>query len=441
MQLKKIISYFFIYIVFTSLINIVQAKASTPTWTFTPLTNTTITVPSNGQKSIVYRVTNNSPFGKRLVIKHMDGVTQASICIAAGKGKGDNTCQLSLNIDGSKLPNNGLKSGPVLCQANSKDKPDNNACYQPSTNQQVNITKGDEAFFTIGGNISNLSTSGLVLQNNAGDDLSVASGAASFQFQAPIPFGDNYNVTVAQQPTGQTCTVSNGSGSNIIGNINNISISCSVNTFTIGGDVAGLSASGLVLQNNGADDLSIASGATSFMFATPVAYDGSYNVTVLQQPVGQTCTVSNGSSSNVTGNISSVGITCSVNSFTIGGNIANLVSDGLVLRNNGSDDLSISAGSTSFTFAAHVAYGGSYNVTVQQQPVGQSCVVSNGSDTNVTANVTNVYLTCTNISILLSSASPVGSAYPSLISSDGTRVIYYEANSAGYDQVYAILII
>lgn len=248
--------------------------------------------------------------------------------------------------------------------------------------------------YTIGGTITGLSASGLVLRNNGGDDLLVPSGATSFQFATPVAYGSSYNVTVATQPTGLTCSVSNDSGINVTADITSVSITCNILSYTIGGSVTGLSASGLVLRNNGGDDLVVASGASTFQFATPVAYAGSYNVTVATQPTGLTCTVSNASGINVTSDVSSVIITCSVSNYTIGGSISGLTDSGLVLRNNGGDDLLVPAGSTSFQFATPVAYGSSYNVTVATQPNSLTCTVTNGSDTNVTANVTSVSIIC-----------------------------------------------
>jgi hypothetical protein len=52
---------------------------------------------------------------------------------------------------------------------------------------------------------------------------------------------------------------------------------------TVGGTVSGLAGSGLVLRNNGLDDLAVSVNA-SFSFAAPVAEGGSYAVTVLTQP-------------------------------------------------------------------------------------------------------------------------------------------------------------
>jgi hypothetical protein len=83
-------------------------------------------------------------------------------------------------------------------------------------------------------------------------------------------------------------------------------------TYTIGGTVTGLNGTGLALQNNGADTLSItASGA--FTFATTLANAAGYVVTVSSQPAGQTCTVGSGSGSVSGAAVTSVSVTCADN--------------------------------------------------------------------------------------------------------------------------------
>jgi hypothetical protein len=61
----------------------------------------------------------------------------------------------------------------------------------------------------------------------------------------------------------------------------------------VGGAVTGLSGT-VVLQNNGGDNLSLTTNG-NFVFATKIAKDTAYAVTVLTQPTGQVCTVSSGS--------------------------------------------------------------------------------------------------------------------------------------------------
>ena len=66
----------------------------------------------------------------------------------------------------------------------------------------------------------------------------------------------------------QTCAVSQGTGTVANGNITTVAITCVTKTFAVGGTVAGLTGSGLVLQNNLGDNLTVADDGT-FTFADP----------------------------------------------------------------------------------------------------------------------------------------------------------------------------
>lgn len=158
-----------------------------------------------------------------------------------------------------------------------------------------------------------------------------------------------------------------------------------VPTFAVGVTVSGLpSASSVVLQNNGGDDLSVG-GNGSFGFATRVT--GAYAVTVLTQPLDTTCTVVSGTGT-ATANVT-VQVNCA-SGFTIGGTVTGLpLGEAVTLRNNGGDDLTVMADGP-FTFATSVT---SYSVTVLTQPMSARCAVTGGSGT-ATANVTDVVVTC-----------------------------------------------
>ncbi|HAI73819.1 TPA: hypothetical protein DCL22_00320, partial [Candidatus Moranbacteria bacterium] len=93
-----------------------------------------------------------------------------------------------------------------------------------SLNDSVTITLPT---YTIGGTISDL-TGTVILQNNAGDNLS-RSATGSFTFATALHSSDAYAVTVLTQPTGQTCTVSSGTGTVASANITNVSVSCADN--------------------------------------------------------------------------------------------------------------------------------------------------------------------------------------------------------------------
>jgi len=161
---------------------------------------------------------------------------------------------------------------------------------------------------------------------------------------------------------------------------------------TVGGNVSGLTGT-LVLRNNGTDDLTI-TGNGAYVFAAKITGGAAFNVTVFTQPAGQTCTVANAAGTVGTANIANVNVTC-VNNYTLGGSVSGLTI-AITLQNNGGNNLSVSADG-SFTFAAGVADGSTYSVTLQAQQAGQSCTVTNGSGTVAGANITNVTVTCVSL--------------------------------------------
>lgn len=265
-----------------------------------------------------------------------------------------------------------------------------------SANVALQVNCAPPANFSIGGSISGLAGSGLVLQLNGGNDLAIPAGASSFSFANPLVDGSPYTVSVRTQPGNpqQTCSVGSGSGTLAGANVSNVSVTCSTSSFTVGGTVSGLAGSGLVLQLNGTGNLPVTANG-GFVF--PALADGStYAVSVLTQPGGpaQNCVVGGGSGTLAGANVTTVTVACSTRSFTVGGSVSGLAGSGLVLQLNGSGSLPV-AGNGSFVFPA-IADGSSYAVTVAAQPTGpaQSCSVSNGAGTLAGANVTGVGVSC-----------------------------------------------
>ena len=102
--------------------------------------------------------------------------------------------------------------------------------------------------YAVGGTVTGLSGSGLVLQNGGGADLPISASGA-FTFAIRMPSGTSYTVTVKSSPTSppQVCTVADGVGTIAATDVTNVTVTCE-NGFTIGGTVSGLQGSGLVLQ-------------------------------------------------------------------------------------------------------------------------------------------------------------------------------------------------
>ena len=161
--------------------------------------------------------------------------------------------------------------------------------------------------------------------------------------------------------------------------------------YTVGGTVAGLNGE-LKLTNNGGDEISVTSDG-SFTFPTALDDGSAYSVAITQTPATQTCSLTNGSGNLSGANVTNVEVTCAdVPTYSIGGAVTGL-NGTLVLRNNGGDDLSISADG-SFTFATELLENDTYAVTILSEPATQTCTVSNGSGTVGTADVTSVAVTC-----------------------------------------------
>ena len=252
--------------------------------------------------------------------------------------------------------------------------------------------------YTIGGTAAGLSGTGLVLQNSGGNNLTVTANGA-FTFSTGLATGAAYAVTVQTQPSSptQTCVVANGSGSVSGANVANVTVTCTTNSFAVGGTVSGLATGvSVVLQNNAGGNLTVSANG-NFAFAAPVLSGGTYAVTVLTQPASpaQTCTLANASGTVGGAAVTNVAVSCSTRTFSVGGTVSGLAGTGLVLQNNAGNNLTVTANG-SFTFAAAVASGSAYAVTVLTQPVSptQNCIVTTGAGTIAAANVTNVAVVC-----------------------------------------------
>lgn len=77
---------------------------------------------------------------------------------------------------------------------------------------------------TLGGTATGLTGTGLLLRND-GEDLPVTA-SGTFSFTHPLADRSSYAVTIAAQPTGQRCTITNASGSNVTANVSNVQVAC-----------------------------------------------------------------------------------------------------------------------------------------------------------------------------------------------------------------------
>lgn len=241
------------------------------------------------------------------------------------------------------------------------------------------------------------------IRNDGGN----GNGPVTFTPLAGLPEGTEWSVVVNSAPQGQTCNVSNGSGT-LTNDVTNVSISCSdivVNPtgYSISGTISG--ASGTVswetrVGGNFYHDGLNGNGAVSFTYGDGIASGSSWSVVVLSAPAGQTCNVSNGSGT-LTAAVSNVAITCSdivVNptSYSIEGAISG--ASGTVYWETLVNDETFFSGSSIngavvFTPQEGMPSGSVWQVVVTTPPDGQSCNVANGSGT-LTMNISNVSIAC-----------------------------------------------
>ncbi|MBI5891706.1 MAG: beta-propeller fold lactonase family protein [Nitrosomonadales bacterium] len=223
------------------------------------------------------------------------------------------------------------------------------------------------AFYTVGGAVSGLTGAGLVLQNN-GTNFTPVSADGSFTFSNTLGAGAPYNVSVLTQPAGQTCTVSNGSGT-ANADISNVAVNC-VTTYSIGGTVSGLVGSGLVLQNNAADDLAFTTSGP-FSFSTQLSAGATYAVTVKTQPSGSNCTVQSGGTGTANANVTNIVVVC-----TSTGALALVANSGVTNGTNGLSVFRVSPTTGALAFLGNVNAGNTpYAVAIS--PNGLYAYVTN----------------------------------------------------------------
>ena len=285
--------------------------------------------------------------------------------------------------------------------------------------------------FAVGVTVSGLPTAAsLVVQNNGGDDLTVA-GNGSFPF--PTRVVGAYAVTILTQPQVASCAVTNGTGT-ATANVS-VQIACTP-TFAVAGTVTGLpSGEQVSLQNNGGDTLVLTADG-NFTFGARVT--GAYAVTVQTQPTTATCAVTS-ASGTATADVTGVTVTCTTG-YSIGGTLTGLpVGQQVTLQNNGGDDLTLLTDGA-FSFATGAT---GYQVTVRTQPMGAVCTVANGTGT-ASAAVTTVAVACVSSGVLdlsfntvgwLASPQGTGSDFwtDGLMNPDGTMTLAGQVTMGGGD--------
>jgi subtilisin family serine protease len=71
---------------------------------------------------------------------------------------------------------------------------------------------GSAPSFSVGGNVNGLAATGLSLVLNGAETLNIGPPGGAFNFTTLVQAGSTFSVTIASQPSGETCAVDNGGG-------------------------------------------------------------------------------------------------------------------------------------------------------------------------------------------------------------------------------------
>ena len=77
----------------------------------------------------------------------------------------------------------------------------------------------------------------------------------------------------------------------------------------------------------------------------------------------------------------------------LSGSVIGLAKTGLILQ-NGSEDLAVTAGASSFVFVNLIKSEDRYDIKIKQQPKGATCTMTNGSGKANSYSVSTAYVSC-----------------------------------------------
>jgi hypothetical protein len=152
----------------------------------------------------------------------------------------------------------------------------------PTINETITVTdtpgvQATATTFTIGVTVSGLTAVNSVTLVDNGTNSLTLTGSGTFTFSKALPSGASYNVTVGTQPTGETCAVTNGTGTVAAANVTSVSVTCAAPLAQLT-----VSASGLLYSRV----TKLFSGTVTIKNAGSSAVAGPFNVVLTGLPVG-----------------------------------------------------------------------------------------------------------------------------------------------------------
>jgi DNA-binding beta-propeller fold protein YncE len=193
---------------------------------------TALLLPSNFTETVSYQVTNQTNITRTLTMVPLAGISQttgAGLCSSPFTLAPQQSCTLSLVINGSQVPTSGINGGPVICKTKSASdvSPDAFLCSQPdaANTLAVSVTNpGQHAYIAnqLGNSVSfcqvNPATGFLtqcaVTATGLGGVEGIGINPAGTFFYSANPSTNSISVCQVNQGTGALsgCTDSGGTG-------------------------------------------------------------------------------------------------------------------------------------------------------------------------------------------------------------------------------------
>ena len=192
-------------------------------------------------------------------------------------------------------------------------------------------------------------------------------------------------------------------------------------TYTVGGTIEGHTGTvSLTLTYGGATDtLSIAVGTETFTFAAGLEADQSFSLDITA-PEGQTCSSSRTGGTIVDGNITDIQISCVDNAYSISGTVSDAVNnanvtvslflsdaDNIDTSSATADRTAVPSGDGTFSFAVE-KNDFYYEITASSSSPYETCEIDTGNKGQVTADITDIAITCSTLTTYSISGSVSG---------------------------------
>lgn len=247
--------------------------------------------------------------------------------------------------------------------------------------------------YKISGTISGLTYDGLVL-GIGGNSYTISAGSTSFN-TGSWDSGTSYTLSVLSNPSYQSCTVTNGSGSVANGDITNISVSCSYLSYAVQATIGGLVNTDQVTVIDGTHG-TVYAGIGSNVTLYNLEHLSTYSLAVSAN--GYSCTISNPTGTVFGANVTNIGINCTPNTYTVSGSITGLLGSDQTVVSSGTGVNSAFIGNTLSQTFFNLTHGSNYAISAS--PAGYSCSVTGGTNGNGTGTInaaalTGVSITCT----------------------------------------------